>query len=95
MAIDRYGLKSIIDVGACWGVNGAYTFHALASGKIERAVIVDGNITSLTRERATGDARIELRQGNIGDAEFIDGSSAERCRHHLRCAAPSSCPKLG
>lgn len=72
LAIDRYRLKSIIDVGACWGVNGGYTFHALASGKIERAVIVDGEITGLTRERAAGDARLELRQGDIGDAEFID-----------------------
>jgi hypothetical protein len=72
MAIDRYGLKSIIEVGACWGVHGAYTFHALASGKIEHAVIAHGEITGLTRERAAGDARIELRQGDIGDADFID-----------------------
>ena len=72
LAIDRYGLKSVIDVGGCWGVNGAYTFHALASGQIERAIILDGGITDLTRERAAGDARAELRQGDIGDADFID-----------------------
>ncbi len=74
-AIDRYGLKSIIDVGACSGVNGAYTFHALASGKIERAVITDGEITDITRKRAAGGARSELRQGDIGDADFIDALS--------------------
>src|SRR6516162_9280208 len=27
-AVERYGIKSVIDVGACWGVNGGYTFHA-------------------------------------------------------------------
>lgn len=71
-AIDRYDLKSIIDVGACWGVNGGYTFHALGGGKLERAVVVDGDITSLTRERAAGDARVQLLEGPIGDATFIE-----------------------
>jgi hypothetical protein len=70
-AIDRYGLKSIMDVGACWAVHGGYTFHALESGKIDRAVVLDGEITDLTRERAAGDARIVMREGNIGDADFI------------------------
>ena len=70
-AIDRYDLKSIIDVGACWGVNGGYTFHALGGGKLERAVVVDGDITSLTRERAAGDARVQLLEGPIGDATFL------------------------
>jgi hypothetical protein len=70
-AIDRYGLTSIMDVGACWGVHGGYTFHALRSGKIERAFILDGEITELTRARATGDARVALVEGDLGDAEFV------------------------
>jgi hypothetical protein len=70
-AIDRYGLKSIMDVGACWGVHGAYTFHALQSGKIERALIIDGEITHLSRTRAADDARIALMEGDIGEAEFV------------------------
>ncbi|MEA2879147.1 MAG: hypothetical protein QOF14_4343 [Hyphomicrobiales bacterium] len=69
-ATDRYGLKSTIDVGACWGVNGGYTFHALANG-IERATILDGHITDLTRERASGKPNIELREGDLGSADFI------------------------
>src|SRR5206468_3552345 len=32
---------------------------------------LDGEITDLTRERAAGDARIALREGDIGDADFI------------------------
>jgi hypothetical protein len=70
-AIDRYALTSIMDVGACWAVHGGYTFHALTSGKIERAVILDGEVTDLTRERAAGDARVELVEGDIADAEFV------------------------
>jgi hypothetical protein len=70
-AIDRYGLRSIVDVGACWAVHGGYTLHALESGKIDRAVVLDGEITDLTRARAAGDPRIVLREGDIGDADFI------------------------
>ena len=65
-------LSSILDVGACWGVHGGYTFHALESGRIERAVIADGDVTTLTRARAAADPRIALAEGNIGDAAFID-----------------------
>jgi hypothetical protein len=75
-AVDRYQLKSIVDVGACWGVHGAYTFDALNSGKIERAVIADGDITYLTRDRARGDARVQLLEGSIGDADFVEGIPA-------------------
>ena len=71
-AIDRYDLHSILDVGGCWGVHGGYTFHALQSGKVERAAILDGDVTALTRERAAGDARVQLLEGDIGDAGFID-----------------------
>ena len=60
-----------MDVGACWGGNGGYTFHALESGKIERALILDGEITDLTRKRAAGDPRIALVEGHIGDAELV------------------------
>jgi hypothetical protein len=72
VAIDRYALRTILDVGACWGVHGGYTFHALKSGKITRAVIVDGDVTMLTRERAAVDPRVEIREGDLGDAGFID-----------------------
>jgi hypothetical protein len=71
-AIERYALRTILDVGACWGVHGGYTFHALKSGKITRAVIVDGDVTMLTRERAAVDPRVEIREGDLGDAGFID-----------------------
>ena len=71
-AIERYALRSILDIGACWGVHGGYTFHAMKSGRIERAVIADGDVTTLTRVRAAADPRIRTAEGNIGDAGFID-----------------------
>jgi hypothetical protein len=70
-AIHRYGLTSIMDVGACWGVHGGYTFHALNSGRIERAVMLDGEVTDLTRKRAAEDPRVELVEGDLGDADLI------------------------
>jgi hypothetical protein len=71
-AIERYQLRSIIDVGACWGVNGGYAQHALASGKIERAIVLDGCITNLTRARFSNEPRAQLREGDLGNFEFID-----------------------
>jgi hypothetical protein len=71
-AIERYALQSILDIGACWGVHGGYTFDALASGRIARAVIADGDVTALTRERAATDIRAQIREGDLGDAGFID-----------------------
>jgi len=71
-AVERYGIKSVIDVGACWGVNGGYTFHALGTGKVERAVILDGDITRLMRQRAANEPRISLREGDLGDVAFIE-----------------------
>jgi hypothetical protein len=71
-AIERYALRSILDIGACWGVHGGCTFHARESGRVERAVIADGDVTTLTRARAAADPRIRLAEGSIGDAGFID-----------------------
>ena len=70
-AIERYKLRSLIDVGACWGVNGGYTFHALRCG-VSHGTIADGNITRLTRNRASGDNRIELREGSLGEPRFVE-----------------------
>ena len=86
-AIERYALTSILDIGACWGVHGGYTFHAIESGRIERAVIADGYVTTLTRVRAAADARITLSEGNIGDAGLIHA----RCRRAMRRSSSMCC----
>jgi len=70
-AIAKYGIRSIMDVGACWGVNGGYTFHALENG-VENAIILDGNITTLTRERAKKYSdRVACLQMDLGDIAAV------------------------
>ena len=69
-AIASYKIKSLLDVGACWGVHGGYTFHALRNG-VEKAVIIDGIITDITKERAAAFPNLELRQMSLGDKDRI------------------------
>jgi hypothetical protein len=52
-------------------VNGRYTFYALEQGQLERAVIVDGTITQLTRERAAAWSQLELIEGALGDDDTV------------------------
>jgi hypothetical protein len=75
-AVSRYGLQSVMDVGACWHVNGGYALHALAAG-VKRAAILDGYVTRLTREKTRGDVRVSLHEGSLGDAAFVN--SLPRC----------------
>lgn len=70
IAYELTDFRSFADLGACWGVDGAYTFHAaeLCGNELDRAVIVDGNLTPLTRERAGAHPRVELVQALLGSA---------------------------
>ncbi|MYC11901.1 MAG: hypothetical protein F4X59_17495 [Holophagales bacterium] len=63
--------RSFADLGACWGVHGAYADHAvqLCGDRLKRAVIVDGVVTSLTRDRA--DARVEIVPALLGSEEAL------------------------
>jgi len=70
-ALASYGLRSFVDLGGCWGVNGGYTFHALQRGGVERAVLVDGDITDLTRKRAADFGQVELLEGALGDEKTV------------------------
>lgn len=65
-ALRRYEIRSLADLGGCWGVNGAHTFEAMAAGTLDRAVIVDGHITALTRQRAEGRTELELVEAPLG-----------------------------
>lgn len=66
--------RSFADLGACWGVDGAYTFHAaeLCGNELKRAVIVDGNLTPLTQERAEEHPRVELVEAMLGSQQALD-----------------------
>ena len=74
IAFELTDFRSFADLGACWGVDGAYAFHAasLCGSGLERAVIVDGNLTPLTRERAGVHPRVELVQALLGSRQALD-----------------------
>ncbi len=73
-AFELTEFRSFADLGACWGVDGAYTFHAaeLCGNELERAVIVDGHLTPLTRERAKEVPNVELVQALLGSDQALD-----------------------
>ncbi len=70
-ALVNFEIASIVDLGGCWGVNGGYMFHALDLCEMERAVLVDGRVTDLTRERAEPYPGLELIQAPLGTEETV------------------------
>ncbi|MDL2307437.1 class I SAM-dependent methyltransferase [Desulfovibrio sp. OttesenSCG-928-C06] len=70
IAIGTYGIKSIVDVGGCFGVHGGYTFHALKNG-VERAMILDGEITPDTVEQARRYPNLTLKTMDLGNRDEI------------------------
>ena len=69
--LTRYDITSFVDLGACWGVNGGYTFDGLATQNAARAVIVDGRITDVTRQRAAEYPQVELIEGALGHPDTV------------------------
>lgn len=60
------GVDSVADLGGVWAVDGAYTFHALQTAALRRAVLVDEDITAAVRERARDHPQLELVEANFG-----------------------------
>lgn len=71
-AFSRLKVRSFVDLGACWGVNAGYSFHALDRFDIQRAVVVDRQVTRLTHERAAYYPRLELVESALGAPATID-----------------------
>lgn len=71
-ALARYDIRSMVDLGGCWGVNGAYLLGALERGKLDRALLVDGTITPLTRERGSVFPQLELVEAALGDEQTVE-----------------------
>ena len=66
-------VKTFADLGACWGVNGAYTNAALLSFKIARAYVVDTHPTNISRERlAPFGKKVKFLQGEFGYPEVYN-----------------------
>ncbi len=65
-AFEGLGARSFADLGAVWAVNGGYTFHALRRHAVERAALVDEDITPPVRRHAERYPQLELIRGNFG-----------------------------
>ena len=70
-AFQTHHVKSFLDLGGCWGVNGAYTFQSLLTFDIDRAFIVDADITALAEQRGSAFPQLELMRGSFGDTEIV------------------------
>lgn len=62
--------KSFADLGGCWGVDGVYTFYALGAHPVQRAVLVDTDLTEPCKARAAGAPALSLLEGNFGQPEI-------------------------
>ncbi|MDG2111601.1 MAG: hypothetical protein P8N02_03185 [Actinomycetota bacterium] len=71
-ALANFEIRSLADLGACWGVNGGYLLHALELVDLERAVMVDGTITDLSRERGNQFPQVEFVEAPLGDQTTVD-----------------------
>ena len=72
-ACEDHGVRSLAELGGCWGVDGDYLFHAVENHEIDRAVEVDTHPTDGFKARAATHSQVELVEGNFGAPE-----SAER-----------------
>jgi hypothetical protein len=70
-AFKKFNVSSFADLGACWAVNGGYTFHALSQHKIVSAYLADARITPLTKNRAREFSQLTLRQGDFRSQEIV------------------------
>lgn len=65
-------IESFADLGAVWGVEGAYTFRALDKYPVKEAVLVDGRITPTVAARANSYPQLRVIEGNFGGQEIAD-----------------------
>ena len=71
-AFQKHKVRYFLDLGGCWGVNGAYTFQSLLAFEIERAIIVDSDITSQVKQRGIAFPQLELIEGSFGNSEIVE-----------------------
>jgi len=65
-------IESFADLGAVWGVEGAYTFHALDKHQVKDAALVDLHLTPTVVARAKSYPQLRLINGPFGDQTVVD-----------------------
>lgn len=71
-AFSTFGVQSFADLGAVWGVEGGYSFHALDKHAVKDAALVDTNMTPTVIERAKKYPQFRLINGNFGSQDVVD-----------------------
>lgn len=71
-AFEKHQFSSFADLGGCWGVNAGYALHLLERNQIDRAYVVDGNVTKLSRERGARFPQLSFVSGLLGDPAIIN-----------------------
>jgi hypothetical protein len=65
-------LKSLVDLGGVWKINGAYTFYALDHYLLEKAFIVDTNLTPTVVKKSLKYPNLTLINNNFGTQTVVD-----------------------
>lgn len=65
----RASVRSFADLGGVWAVDAGYTFYALEEHPIERAVLVDDDLTPAVLERGRLHPQLEFLEQNFGGPE--------------------------
>ena len=94
-AFSSLGIESFADLAGVWGVEGAYTFHALDTHRVRDAVLVDTHLTPTVVARAKSYPQLRLINGNFGNQANCRRSRQSRCRLAVRRVAAPSVARLG
>lgn len=63
-------MRSFADLGGVWNVDGGYTFYALQRHKIDKAVLVDTDLTPAVCEQTKAYPQLSVIRGNFGNADI-------------------------
>jgi hypothetical protein len=71
-ACQRLNMRSTADLGAVWAVDGGYTIYAISRHHIEKASLVDTNLTPGVLKTQAQYPNLRIIQGNFGDPAVRD-----------------------
>ncbi len=66
------GLKTSVDLGGVWRVNGAYTHYLATKCAMKKAIIVDTDFTAATLKRLEKHGAVHFVKGDFGDDGIVN-----------------------
>ena len=71
-AFGHQPIRSFIDLGGVWGVDGSYTFYCLDKYKVDSAILVDLEFTERLLRNQKKRANLKLIKGNFGEKTVMN-----------------------